>query len=169
MYVAGRTQTYFTIPKTIVIFLHNQWFAPFTWKHMNGALIIFAPPATRSRAKIVYLRCNGRQTFLFSRPGSCTPIYNIQNHYEYNQKHGCDTRQATAKMDGGGTSRRFHRSHHRPPQQRIYPRPLEGPRMAHGIRRFCWHSRGAGGRRRGALDRLALFPASRRTAQRHAI
>lgn len=42
MYAAGRTQTYFTIPKTIVIFLHNQWFAPFTWKHMNGALIIFA-------------------------------------------------------------------------------------------------------------------------------
>ena len=30
MYAAGRTQTYFTIPKTIVIFLHNQWFAPFT-------------------------------------------------------------------------------------------------------------------------------------------
>lgn len=70
-----KNKNLFYNPQNHRIFLHNQWFAPFTWKHMNGALIIFAPPATRSRAKIVYLRCNGRQTFLFSRPGSCTPIY----------------------------------------------------------------------------------------------
>lgn len=51
MYAVGKTQTYSTFPKTIVIFLHNQWFAPFTWKHMNGALIIFAPSRHKKPGK----------------------------------------------------------------------------------------------------------------------
>ena len=65
MYVAGRTQTYFTIPKTIVIFLHNPMVCPVHVETHEWGIDYFCPFRHKKPGKNRILRCNGRQTFLF--------------------------------------------------------------------------------------------------------